>query len=30
VQMHVVYDDVVPYIANVSLTVHFDKTVKVQ
>ena len=30
VQMHVVYDDAVPYIANVSLSVHFDKTVKVQ
>ena len=30
VQMHVAYDDSAPYIANVSLTVHFDKTVKVQ
>ena len=30
VQMHVAYDDVVPYVANVSLSVHFDKTVKVQ
>jgi Tfp pilus assembly protein PilE len=30
VLMHVVYDDAVPYIANVSLSVHFDKTVKVQ
>jgi hypothetical protein len=30
VSMHVVYDDAVPYIANVSLSVHFDKTVKVQ
>jgi Domain of unknown function (DUF4845) len=30
VQMHVAYDDRVPYIANVSLSVHFDKTVKVQ
>ena len=30
VTMHVVYDDSVPYIANVSLSVHFDKTVKVQ
>ena len=29
-QLHVVYDDVVPYIANVSLSVHFDKTVRVQ
>ena len=28
--MHVAYDDSVPYIANVSLAVHFDKTVKVQ
>jgi len=30
VTLHVVYDDAVPYIANVSLSVHFDKTVKVQ
>ena len=30
VQMHVAYDDTVPYIANVSLSVHFDKTVKVR
>jgi hypothetical protein len=30
VQMHVSYDDTVPYVANVSLSVHFDKTVKVQ
>jgi hypothetical protein len=30
VSMHVVYDDVVPYMSNVSLSVHFDKTVKVQ
>ena len=29
-QLHVAYDDTVPYIANVSLSVHFDKTVKVQ
>ncbi len=29
-QMHASYDDVVPYIANISLSVHFDKTVKVQ
>ena len=29
-QMHVEYDDAVPFIANVSLSVHFDKTVKVQ
>ena len=30
VSMHVAYDDSAPYISNVSLTVHFDKTVKVQ
>ncbi len=30
VSMHVAYDDSVPYISNVSLMVHFDKTVKVQ
>ena len=29
-QLHVAYDDSVPYIANVSLSVYFDKTVKVQ
>ena len=29
-QMHIAYDDSVPYIGNVSLSVHFDKTVKVQ
>ena len=29
-QLHVAYDDSVPYIANVSLSVHFEKTVKVQ
>jgi hypothetical protein len=28
--LHVAYDDAVPYIANVSLSVHFEKTVKVQ
>jgi type II secretory pathway pseudopilin PulG len=28
--LHVAYDDTVPYIANISLSVHFDKTVKVQ
>jgi hypothetical protein len=28
--LHAVYDDAVPYVANVSLSVHFDKTVKVQ
>ena len=30
VSLHVAYDDSVPYIANVSLSVHFDKTVMVQ
>jgi hypothetical protein len=30
VQMHVAYDDSAPYIANVSLSVHFEKTVKVR
>jgi len=30
VQMHVAYDDAVPYVGNVSLSVHFDKTVKVR
>jgi hypothetical protein len=30
VSMHVAYDDSEPYVANVSLAVHFDKTVKVQ
>jgi len=30
VVMHVAYDEAVPYIANVSLSVHFEKTVKVQ
>ena len=29
-EMHVAYDDTAPYVANVSLLVHFDKTVKVQ
>jgi hypothetical protein len=28
--MHVAYDDSAPYMANVSLTVHFEKTAKVQ
>jgi|SRR5271165_3279521 len=28
VSMHIAYDDSVPYIGNVALTVHFDKTVK--
>jgi hypothetical protein len=30
ISLHVVYDDSEPYIGNVSLAVHFDKTVKVQ
>jgi hypothetical protein len=30
VQMHVVYDDTAPYVGNISLIVHFDKTVKVR
>jgi Domain of unknown function (DUF4845) len=30
VSLHVAYDDSEPYVANVSLAVHFDKTVKVQ
>ena len=30
VVLHVAYDDSVPYIANVSLSVHFEKTTKVQ
>jgi hypothetical protein len=30
VQMHVAYDDAVPYVANISLSVHFEKTVKVR
>jgi hypothetical protein len=30
VTLHVAYDDTAPYIANVSLSVHFEKTVKVQ
>jgi Domain of unknown function (DUF4845) len=30
VQMHVAYDSSVPYVANVSLSVHFEKTVKVR
>ena len=30
VSMHVAYDDSVPYVANVSLSVHFEKTVKVR
>jgi hypothetical protein len=28
--LHVAYDDSAPYIANMSVTVHFDKSVKVQ
>jgi Domain of unknown function (DUF4845) len=30
VQMHVAYDDSVPYLGNVSLSAHFEKTVKVR
>jgi hypothetical protein len=30
VSLHVMYDDSEPFIANVSLAVHFDKTVKVR
>ncbi len=30
VQMHVTYDDPVPFLGNVSLSAHFDKTVKVR
>ena len=30
VTLHVAYDDTVPYIGNVSLAVHFDKSVKVR
>jgi Tfp pilus assembly major pilin PilA len=30
VQMHIAYDDAAPYVANVSLSVHFEKTVKVR
>ena len=30
ISMHVAYDDAVPYIANVSLSAHFDKTVKIR
>jgi Tfp pilus assembly protein PilE len=30
VTLHVAYDDSEPYIGNVSLAVHFDKTVKVE
>jgi Tfp pilus assembly protein PilE len=30
VSLHVDYDDAVPYLGNVSLSVHFDKTVKVR
>jgi hypothetical protein len=30
VSLHVAYDDAAPYIDNVSLSVHFDKTVKLQ
>jgi len=30
VQMHVSYNDSAPYVANVSLMVHFEKTVKME
>jgi hypothetical protein len=30
VSMHIAYDDAVPYMGNVSLSVHFEKTVRVQ
>jgi hypothetical protein len=30
VSLHVAYDDAAPYVQNVSLSVHFDKTVKLQ
>lgn len=30
VSLHVVYDDAEPYLGNLSLAVHFDKTVKVR
>ena len=30
VTLHVAYDDSEPYLGNISLAVHFDKTVKVQ
>jgi hypothetical protein len=30
VQLHVAYDDSAPYLGNVSLSVHFEKTVKVR
>jgi hypothetical protein len=30
IQMHVAYDDSAPYVGNVSLTVHFEKTVTVR
>jgi hypothetical protein len=30
VSLHVAYDDSEPYFGNISLAVHFDKTVKVQ
>ncbi len=29
-QLHAAYDDSVPYLYNISLSAHFDKTVKVQ
>jgi hypothetical protein len=30
IQMHVAYDDSAPYVGNVSLSVHFEKTVTVR
>jgi hypothetical protein len=30
VTLHIAYDDTAPYIGNISLAVHFDKTVKVR
>ncbi len=30
VALHVAYDDAAPFISNISLSVHFDKTVKLQ
>jgi anaerobic selenocysteine-containing dehydrogenase len=30
ISLHLAYDDAAPYIDNVSLSVHFDKTVKLQ
>ena len=30
IQMHVAYDDSAPFVANVSFSVHFEKTVTVR